>query len=281
MPTRTSHTGEKRGVDTRVTLARAALLQGRVRDAQLVDHSLERVERELSRVARHPQGALRFGEPARVDLVADRERGRHVANARARDELGIKPAEETGASFLQNAILKARHAAAAALAAGLNGAAPDVAAIADDSGLEVDALGGAPGIFSARYAGAGASDAANNAKLLRALAGTPNERRGARYRCALAFVIGTQEAAPLIAEGTWEGLILDAPRGSGGFGYDPYFWLSERGVTAAQLEPEEKNRLSHRGIAMRALRDQLAARERAGRDLPRRARPSREQPAQP
>ena len=172
-------------------------------------------------------------------------------------ELGITPAEETGASFLENAMLKARHAAAA-VAAGRNGAAPDVAAIADDSGLEVDALGGAPGIFSARYAGVGASDAANNAKLIRALAGTPNEGRGARYRCALVFVTGADEASPLIAEATWEGSILDTPRGSGGFGYDPYFWLPDRGVTAAQLDPDEKNRLSHRGIAMRALRDQLA-----------------------
>jgi XTP/dITP diphosphohydrolase len=177
-------------------------------------------------------------------------------------ELGMTPAEETGASFLENAMLKARHAAAAALAAGLNGAAPDVAAIADDSGLEVDALGGAPGIFSARYAGLGASDAANNAKLMRALAGTPNDGRAARYRCALVFVIGADEASQLIAEGTWEGSILDTPRGSGGFGYDPYFWLPDRGVTAAQLDPDEKNRLSHRGIAMRALRDQLAARGR-------------------
>jgi XTP/dITP diphosphohydrolase len=174
-------------------------------------------------------------------------------------ELGIAPAAETGASFLENAMLKARHAAAAASAAAPD-AAPHVAAIADDSGLEVDALGGAPGVLSARYAGADASDAANNAKLLRALADTPSERRGARYRCALVFVAGAQDAAPLIAEGTWEGSILDTPRGSGGFGYDPYFWLSGRGVTAAQLDPAEKNRLSHRGMAMRALHDQLMKR---------------------
>ena len=178
-------------------------------------------------------------------------------------ELGVAPPEETGASFFENALLKARQAAAAAAAAGLRGAASsDVAAIADDSGLEVDALGGAPGIVSARYAGAGADDAANNAKLLRALAGTPGERRGARYRCALVFVAGAADAAPLIAEGVWQGFILDSPRGSGGFGYDPYFWLPELGRTAAQLAPEEKNRLSHRGIAMRALRTQLLTRER-------------------
>jgi XTP/dITP diphosphohydrolase len=173
-------------------------------------------------------------------------------------EVGVASPEESGASFLENALLKARHAAAAA--AGFRGApAAGVAAIADDSGLEVDALGGAPGIFSARYAGAGADDAANNAKLLSALAGTPLELRRARYRCALVLVFAPSDPAPLIAEGVWEGSILDSPRGSGGFGYDPYFWLPDLGVTAAQLDPSDKNRLSHRGIAMRALRDQLLA----------------------
>jgi XTP/dITP diphosphohydrolase len=142
-----------------------------------------------------------------------------------------------------------------------------VAALADDSGLEVDALGGAPGIYSARYAGAGADDAANNAKLLAALAGIPAERRGARYRCALVLLSGEENAAPLIAEGVWEGCILESPSGAGGFGYDPYFYLAERQQTAAQLDPEEKNQLSHRGIAMRALRDELRARDKlAARD---------------
>jgi XTP/dITP diphosphohydrolase len=176
-------------------------------------------------------------------------------------ELGITSPEETGASFLENALLKARHALAAALAAGLGGASPlNVVAIADDSGLEVDALGGAPGIYSARYAGAGADDAANNEKLLDALAGMCREQRTARYRCALAFVSGDPDQAPLTAEAVWEGTIVDTPRGLGGFGYDPYFWLPDLGVTAAQLDPEHKNRLSHRGIALRALRDQLLAR---------------------
>ena len=183
---------------------------------------------------------------------------------RSLGELGIASPEETGASFLENALLKARHAAAAAAAAAaLRGApSPGCAAIADDSGLEVDALGGAPGIFSARFAGLGADDAANNARLRSALAGVPAEQRRARYRCVLAFVAGADDTAPLIAEGMWEGLILDAPRGSGGFGYDPYFWLPDLGVTVAQLDLDEKNRLSHRGMAMRALRDLLTARER-------------------
>jgi XTP/dITP diphosphohydrolase len=175
------------------------------------------------------------------------------------DDLGAAAPEETGASFLDNALLKARHAAAAGV--GLCGVrVAEVAAIADDSGLEVQALGGAPGIYSARYAGAGADDAANNAKLLNALEGLPAERRRARYRCALVLVFGAADAVPLIAEGVWEGSILDAPRGTGGFGYDPYFWLPDLDRTAAQLDPAEKNRLSHRGIAMRALRDQMLAR---------------------
>jgi len=178
-------------------------------------------------------------------------------------ELGVAPPEESGASFLENAVLKARHAAAAAASTGVGGKAlPDAAAIADDSGLEVDALGGAPGIYSARYAGSGAGDAANNAKLMAALAGTPQNQRRARYRCALVFVGGALDTAPLIAEGVWAGVILDAPRGEGGFGYDPYFFIPELGMTAAQLDATEKNRLSHRGIAMRAICELLAARGR-------------------
>ncbi len=161
--------------------------------------------------------------------------------------LGVASPEETGASFAENALLKARHAA---LASG-------AAAIADDSGLEVDALGGAPGIFSARYAGEGAGDAANNAKLIAALRGV--EARSARYRCALVYVDGPSDPAPLRAEGVWEGRILDSPRGRAGFGYDPYFWIPELEATAAELEPERKNRLSHRGQALRALRAALAA----------------------
>jgi len=164
-------------------------------------------------------------------------------------ELRLPSPEETGATFRANALLKARHAAS------LSGAA----AVADDSGLEVDALNGAPGIYSARYAGAGADDAANNAKLMRALAGIPHERRRARYRCALVFVENATDVAPLVAEADWEGFLLDAPRGDGGFGYDPYFWLPDLNKTAAELPPAEKNRLSHRGKALRALRDQLAA----------------------
>ena len=171
----------------------------------------------------------------------------------AQGDLGIPSPDETGSTFLDNALLKARHAAAASGAA----------AIADDSGLEVDALDGAPGIYSARYAGVDAQDADNNAKLLAALraAGAPPWR--ARYRCALVFVEGPADGAPLTAEGVWEGCLVDSPRGTGGFGYDPYFFLSDLQMTAAQLAPADKNRRSHRGMAMRALRDLLAAREQA------------------
>ena len=166
-------------------------------------------------------------------------------------ELKLSLPAETGATFLANALLKARHAASLSRSA----------AVADDSGLEVDALNGAPGIYSARYAGLGADDAANNAKLMQALAGLPHARRRARYRCALVFVADAADAAPRIAETEWEGFILDAPRGGGGFGYDPYFWLPDLEQTAAELPPAEKNRLSHRGKALRALRDQLVARD--------------------
>jgi XTP/dITP diphosphohydrolase len=157
--------------------------------------------------------------------------------------LGIEAAEETGSSFEANALLKARHAAARAR----------LPALADDSGLEVDALGGRPGVYSARYAGPGASDADNNALLARELAGVPEAQRTARYRCVLALVRSGDDAAPLFAAGSWEGRIALAPAGSGGFGYDPWFIPDGQRVTSAQLAADIKNALSHRGIALRAL----------------------------
>lgn len=162
--------------------------------------------------------------------------------------LGVPGAVETGSTFLDNALLKARHAAQAT----------GDPAIADDSGLEVDALGGAPGVYSARYAGPEAGDAANNAKLLQALRGIPPARRHARYRCVLVYVDGPDDPAPRQAEGSWDGIIVDAPRGHGGFGYDPHFWIPDLGMTAAELDPREKNRLSHRARALTELRAQLA-----------------------
>ena len=157
--------------------------------------------------------------------------------------LGVVPAEETGDSFVANALLKAHAASHQSL----------LPAIADDSGLEVDALGGAPGIYSARFAGEPANDEANNRKLLQSLAGVPESERTARYRCALVYLRHWQDPNPIICQASWEGRILTEPAGTGGFGYDPLFFLPEPGVTAAQLESGEKNRLSHRGKAMVAL----------------------------
>jgi XTP/dITP diphosphohydrolase len=152
-------------------------------------------------------------------------------------------ADETGASFVENALLKARFAAEAA----------GLPAIADDSGLEVDALGGAPGIYSARFAGTGADDAANNARLLRELETVPDAARTARYRCAMVYLHGPLDAAPVICEASWEGRIARLPRGTGGFGYDPLFLVGEGQETAAELDPVRKNHESHRGQALRAL----------------------------
>jgi XTP/dITP diphosphohydrolase len=153
-------------------------------------------------------------------------------------------ADESGLSFVENAILKARFASEAA----------GLPAIADDSGLEVDALGGAPGIHSARYAaGPGTDDAANNARLLRELAGVADEARTARYRCAMAYLRWPLDPAPVVCQASWEGRIARSPRGTGGFGYDPLFIVEGSARTAAEFEPDEKNRASHRGKALRAL----------------------------
>ncbi len=157
--------------------------------------------------------------------------------------LGVPEADETGLSFVENAILKARNAARHT----------GLAAIADDSGLAVDALGGAPGIYSARFAGPKASDADNNARLLERLAGVAENQRTARYQCVLVFMRHAADPSPLICQASWEGKILDKPRGGGGFGYDPLFWLPEQQCSAAELAPADKNRLSHRGRAMLAL----------------------------
>lgn len=157
-------------------------------------------------------------------------------------------AEETAPTFVENALIKARHAAKAA----------GLPAIADDSGLEVDALGGAPGVFSARYAGPGAGDAANNEKLLRALEGVAEEARTARFRCVLVYLRHAEDPSPVIVEGVWEGRILTELRGANGFGYDPLFWVPGFGCASAELPPEVKNQLSHRGQALRALAERLA-----------------------
>jgi XTP/dITP diphosphohydrolase len=164
--------------------------------------------------------------------------------------LGIDSVPETGTTFLENALLKARHAAAAA----------QLPALADDSGIEVDALGGRPGVWSARYAGEGASDAANLARLLEELEGVPEPSRTARYRCVVVWVRAADDPAPLVGEGIWEGRVALTPRGSGGFGYDPAFVPAGERRTAAELSPEEKNRVSHRAQALGGLVAALADR---------------------
>jgi XTP/dITP diphosphohydrolase len=165
----------------------------------------------------------------------------------SQSEYGVTDAEETGLTFIENAIIKARHAARHSM----------LPALADDSGLEVDALNGSPGVFSARYAGIGASDADNNAKLIKALECVPHSSRAARFRCVMAYLRHADDPSPVIAEGVWEGLVLDKPRGSGGFGYDPYFFVPEKGCTSAELSAEIKNNLSHRGQALRRMAAEL------------------------
>lgn len=164
----------------------------------------------------------------------------------AQAELGIPDAEEPHVTFVENALAKARHASAAS----------GLPALADDSGVCVDALDGAPGVHSARYAGEPRSDARNNAKLVGALAGIANRR--AHYYCVLVLVRSAGDPAPLIAEGEWSGTIVDAPRGDGGFGYDAHFRDDATGLTGAELPLARKNELSHRGKAMRVLLARLA-----------------------
>ena len=158
-------------------------------------------------------------------------------------QFGIVPPIEDGASFVANALIKARHAAALV----------GLPAIADDSGLEVDALGGRPGLHSARYAGPSAGAGDNNARLLAELADIPQGQRSARYRCAMVFVRDAADPAPIIAEAGWEGRIGREPRGAGGFGFDPLFIVDEAGRTAAEMSAQQKNRVSHRGQALLAL----------------------------
>lgn len=198
-----------------------------------------------------------MSDPLRVVLASGnrgklREFAEMLANTgvvfEPQSAFGIEPPEETGRTFLENALLKARHAAR------LSG----LPAMADDSGLEVDALGGAPGVYSARYAGVGASDAANVARLLAALEDVPDSARTARFRCVIAFVRSADDAEPIIGEGCWSGRLLRAPRGADGFGYDPIF-SPERpedpsiraDSSVAEWPASLKHRYSHRGAALR------------------------------
>ena len=158
-------------------------------------------------------------------------------------------AEETGLTFVENAIIKARYACAKT----------GLPALADDSGIEVDALNGRPGIYSARYAGEGANDEKNNQKLLKELKDVPAAQRTARYHAVLAFMRHAEDPTPILCHGVWEGVILTEPQGEGGFGYDPLFFVPTHNCASAQLTKDEKNRISHRGKAMQELLQKLSA----------------------
>jgi XTP/dITP diphosphohydrolase len=159
----------------------------------------------------------------------------------------VEECEETGLTFVENAILKARNAARHT----------GLPALADDSGIEVDFLQGQPGIYSARYSGPDGDDRQNNEKLLAAMQGVPQEQRTARFRCVMAFLTDAEDPSPILTEGTWEGLVASQSAGSRGFGYDSVFFLPEYGCTSAELFDAEKNRLSHRGQAVRAMVERL------------------------
>ena len=165
----------------------------------------------------------------------------------AQSEYAVPEVAETGTTFVENAIIKARHAAR------ITG----LAALADDSGIEVDALDGAPGVYSARFAGEAANDDANNALLVEKLSQIPAAERSARYRAVIVLLRHAADPSPIICEGHWEGIIQLQPAGTGGFGYDPYFYLPDHGCTSAQLSADEKNRLSHRGAALAELKRRL------------------------
>lgn len=185
---------------------------------------------------------LATGNPGKVREMADllAAFGLDIV---AQTELGVESAEETGLTFIENAILKARHAAA------ITG----LPAIADDSGLAVDALGGAPGIYSARYAGEEASDRQNLLKLLAALENVPDDKRQAQFHCVLVYLRHAEDPTPLVFHGSWQGEITRSAVGEGGFGYDPVFFVPELGKTAGEMTKAEKHAVSHRGKAMTLL----------------------------
>ena len=161
----------------------------------------------------------------------------------AQSEFNVSDVAETGTTFIENAIIKARHAAKET----------GLPAIADDSGLEVDALNGAPGVYSARYSGEGATDQKNIDKMLAAMDGIPTEKRTARFHCVLVLMKHENDPTPLICHGSWEGHITTEQQGENGFGYDPIFWVSEDNCSSAELEPARKKQLSHRGKALKKL----------------------------
>ena len=189
---------------------------------------------------------LATGNPGKVNELADllRDFGMDII---AQTTLGVESAEETGLTFIENAILKARHAAAQT----------GLPAIADDSGISVDALGGAPGIYSARYAGQDASDEENLHKLLEAMKSVPDGQRQAQFNCVLVYLKHANDPTPLVFHGRWHGVITQQPCGQSGFGYDPIFYIPELNCTSAELSKSEKQAISHRGKALAMLLDAL------------------------
>lgn len=184
--------------------------------------------------------------PGKLAEVTQIFAGSHI-DVVPQSDFGVSDVEETGLTFVENALIKARHAARAT----------GMPALADDSGLCVDVLGGAPGLYSARYAGGHGDAAANIAKLLDALKAEPAERRRAHFHAVIVLLRHADDPQPIIAEGVWPGFVLDTPRGDGGFGYDPVFFDPEQGRSAAELDAVIKNRISHRGRALAALRNRL------------------------
>ncbi|MEC4749257.1 RdgB/HAM1 family non-canonical purine NTP pyrophosphatase [Methylomicrobium sp. Wu6] len=202
------------------------------------------------RFSKHQKIVLASGNPGKIREIQAILADHPIV---PQSDFSISDAEETGTTFVENAIIKARHAARHS----------GLPAIADDSGLVVDALDGAPGVYSARYAGLGSSDLDNLRKLLKELDGVPEAQRSARFICVLVFMLNADDPTPVIAEGIWEGRILTRPAGSNGFGYDPVFWVPTHHCASAELQPEVKNALSHRGQALRSLTSTLKAKETA------------------
>lgn len=191
---------------------------------------------------------LATGNPGKVREIQQLLQALEI-HVSPQSQFGVPEADETGLTFVENALIKARNAADHS----------GLAAIADDSGLEVDALKGAPGIYSARFAGVGATDQQNLEKLLAEMQGVPTEQRTARFQCVMVYLRHAADPTPVIAQGTWEGRILESPVGDGGFGYDPVFFVPSHNCSSAQLAPEQKNRLSHRGQALQLLVNLLKA----------------------
>jgi len=183
------------------------------------------------------------GKLREIQAVLDHQRFKLIKQS----EFDVPDVPETGTTFVENAIIKARHAAQ------LTG----LPALADDSGIEVDALQGAPGVYSARYAGEHGADDANNTKLLNEMENVAEEQRTARFQCVIVYMRHAEDPMPLICEGTWEGIILHDLTGLNGFGYDPLFFVPTHGCSSAELDPAEKNRISHRALALQKLISKL------------------------